>query len=361
MAVVHWTGGTDRGAWGALPVRDKKGHIVWPLAGKGGWCWEQEYFAAQALARDGYEAVEAWCYDTDCDCPPPLGQISDAYRWRLSHGKNGAGRALRLGINSVAGKLMQSRGRRPPFQSWVWGGQITSRTRAELLRGLVAAGDGGRGVVMLATDGLYATHPVDLPAPRDTGTADLQPPLGQWDGEGDVVRGGLFLLRPGVYLSLDPSEGAEGQRARGVGRHVLEAHRQQVLDAWDAGEGHVTLSDWLDAETGEPRRLERFVGMSQGVRKREIKGDDGVVRSTEYERAADYGEWVKWRVKLSFSPEPKRMPETRAIRGSRARELEPFRFVSTESLPYDPAVPSDEAVALAELDRMTADGEVRVA
>jgi hypothetical protein len=125
LALVHWSipkivGNRD---WGALPVRSKEGTIAFPLSAKGGWAWGREALAAVKL-NPAVDFAEAWVYNTDCDCKP-FADIPTYYRERLKLGKDAQGLVLKLGLNSIYGKLAQSRGLNPPYQSWVWAGNIT--------------------------------------------------------------------------------------------------------------------------------------------------------------------------------------------------------------------------------------------
>src|SRR5690348_17906092 len=57
------------------------------------------------------------------------------YTTLFRSGKDGAGIVLKLGTNSTYGKTAQSVGS-APFRSWIWAGNITSGTRAQLLRAM---------------------------------------------------------------------------------------------------------------------------------------------------------------------------------------------------------------------------------
>jgi hypothetical protein len=59
--------------------------------------------------RIGAGCVEAWIYETECDCQP-FARMPEFCRERVKIGKEGAGIVLKLGSNSVYGKLAQSVG-----------------------------------------------------------------------------------------------------------------------------------------------------------------------------------------------------------------------------------------------------------
>lgn len=319
LALIRWTGGTRAPlAWGALPVRDRKGSIIFPLSGEGGWCWRDEFLAGRELVGRGLVAREAWLYRTRCVCPKPFASLAELYRERVRWGKEGPGKTLKLAVNSVYGKLAQSAGLKPPFQSWVMAGNITSLTRAELLRAIAAAPSPSC-VVMVATDGLYSTARLSsLRAPADTGTGDLKVPLGVWEEK--AVPGGIFAARPGVYFPLRSDVGGE-PRARGIGRAVLQKHRQDIVDALARGE-----------EAFEIGGFQRFIGAKSAIR----RSADG----RDFSRSDDYGEWVDWKIRLSFDPRPKR--RATCADGT----LVPWPRLDFPSEPYDPANRSPEADAL---------------
>jgi hypothetical protein len=325
LALVRWTSpdcgsGLDSSRpWGPLPVRSALGTIIFPLAGLGGWCWRDEFLAALALVPPGtLVATEAWVYDCDC-AHRPFGDIPTYYRERLKLSADGdaKGLVLKLGLNSIYGKLVQSIGTNPPYQSWVWGGNITSGCRAQLLQ---AIAPDPAAVFMLATDGVWSTRRVELPQPADTGTADTPKPLGGWVVK-DYPRG-VFAVRPGIYFPMEPSEAElEKVRARGLGRKVLYERWRGVVEAWEDG-----------ADTIEFSGVERFVGAKSGVTKGKVRG---VTRSKQY------GEWVSNPIKVSFNPIPKRT----AVRADHT--LTPWEYVDWESVPYSDALKDPEALMLA--------------
>ncbi len=318
LELVHWTRPKTREprAWGTLPVRLPKGWnrlsegtIAFPLGAVGGWTWRAEFDAAQRLDTE-LEAVESWIYETDCE-HRPFATIPSVYRERVKLGKDAQGIVLKLGMNSIYGKLAQSVGLNPPFQSWVWAGAITSGCRAQLLDAIRAATDPWS-VLMVATDGVWTTERLSLPAPVDTGTADLPKPLGGWE-EKKFDRG-VFCVRPGIYFPLEPTENElESVRARGLGRRVVYEQWRKIVDGWEAGATEVRLGG-----------VQRFIGAKTGFS----------IAQGEIKRRATYGEWIQQDIKCSFGSRPKR---DRRI-GNR---LMPWRYVDVPSIPYQSAVTDD--------------------
>ena len=319
LQLIRWTRPVtrhDSRNWGSLPVRLphgwnklSKGTIVFPLAAEGGWCWADEFNAALSLDPH-LESIESWSYETDCT-HLPFADIPGVYRERTRLGKDAKGLVLKLGLNSIYGKLAQSIGLSPPFQSWVWAGNITSGCRAQLLRLM------DRNTLMVATDGLWTTDRTVLPEyPRDTGTSDLPKPLGGWEAK-EFPRG-VFIVRPGIYFPLEPTEDElESVRARGLGRRVVYEQWRRIVDAFDRGAREIKMGG-----------VERFVGAKTGfsIAKGKIK------------RRPTFGEWIMHDIKGSFNARPKR---TRRV----GNELLPWPNVDVESIPYDKAL-SDDAASL---------------
>jgi len=325
LALIHWsTAAIQPSAWGTLPIRSTDGTIAFPLSAKGGWTWKDEYLAARRYNHD-VTFTEAWIYNTDCD-HRPFQRLGEIYRERVRIGKEARGIVLKLGPNSVYGKVAQSRGGiEPPFQSWIWAGNITSGCRAQLLEAQLSATDPWN-VLMYATDGVWSREKLCLPKPIDTGTSDCvkdgkHVPLGGWEEK--TFEAGVFAVRPGIYFPLSPTEDQLKEvRARGLGKKVLYAQWPKIIEAWEKGDREVTVGG-----------IERFIGAKTGVSK---AGKPGHYK---YTRSPYYGELVKHPIKVSFHPAPKR--ETIFKDG----RLVPWHRLG-ESVPYERALMSPEKLAL---------------
>lgn len=328
LALINWSIGPIQAgildqyrAWGPLPVRASNGTILFPLAGKGGWTWKEEFLAARKL-EPTIECKGTWLYETDCDCAP-FKDIPSYYRERVRLGKDAKGIVLKLGTNSIYGKLAQSVGLNPPYQSWVWAGNITSGCRAQLLE-LLALADDPWNVLMLATDGLFTRERLHCPTARDCGTGDLAKPLGGWE-EKRYDRG-IFAVRPGIYFPLAPTETElESVRARGLGKKVLYEQWPRIVEAFEQG-----------ADALEVRGIERFCGVKSSISHGAKSG---------FKRSPDYGEWVEHPIRVTFHPAPKR----ELIMSD--RRLKCHSYANWESVPYSRAMknPDLEAIKLAEL------------
>ena len=343
LALCHWSRprgstyhkSTGKVAWGLLPVRSELGTIAFPQSAQGGWAWKQEIQVAQKIAS--VLVSEAWLYNTDCDCQP-FKDVPKYYLDRLRLGKEAMGIVIKLALNSIYGKLAQSKGGVPPYQSWIWAGNITSGTRAQLLEALLCVSDPWD-ILMFATDGIWSRKKLALPKPADTGTdIDVQSkdedgkpitvrkPLGGWEQK--EFKKGVFCVRPGIYFPLQPTtEEIEKVRARGLGRRVLYESWPNVLRAWQNGQDSL----WIGGtkKNGDPV-LSRFVGAKSSVTK----------SSSGYKRGDDYGEWIAHEINVGFSPFPKRKSILDDGR------METWPHFNWESVPYDPAMKDPESMAL---------------
>lgn len=330
-AVVHYRLSTPpRGmSWGPLPFRTDKGSICFPATSGGGWVWLSEFLAAQA-AFPHVQFIEAHVYHTDCT-HRPFADIPRLYLERLKLGKEGPGIVIKLGVNAVYGKLAQSRGTNPPFQSWIWAGMITAGTRAAILD-IMAMHKDRRNLYMIATDGIYTAENFPATPPKDTNTytSEHKKPLGGWETK--EIKGDMFAARPGIYYPLNPTKDEIKEiRARGVGRGVVLEYWQKIMDAWLAGERKVTVGNVVRFQ-GAKSSIGRYVNP---------EGNPHFI----YTRFPDektgnprYGQWTVRQVDMTFNPLPKRQRIN--ADGSLAMRHMPQDL---ESHPYDRSLLSMEA------------------
>lgn len=349
--------------WGPFPFRTKDGSICYP-AESNGWVWRDEFLEGERLF-EGVQFKEAWVYNTSCDCRP-FKDIPQFYIERCLIGKEGPGIVLKLGINSVYGKIAQSIGK-AIYRSWIWAGMITSGCRAQVLRALGMHKDWSN-LLMIATDGIATRERLELDKPVDTGTSNVwecdkhkktchecedrkYKPLGGWEEK--ILKRGIFLARPGVYFPLNPTiEDIKTVRGRGVGRGVILENWKKIVKTWEDWDGVIVPSkekrDTLD-EKGWPAvkvsNVARFCGIKTSISRRlsvdirngftyhRSEGDH--LNSTQPEPR--YGQWIDRNVVMSFDPDPKRAGLEKD--GS----LTLHRYPGVESTPYRKAVLSPEA------------------
>jgi DNA polymerase family B len=255
--------------WGPLPCRMRDGTIVWARGGFTGHCWGQEYLEA-SKAWKGIRFQDAWVLKRDCNCIP-FAMVLEWFRERERIGKDGKGKALKLVLNSIYGKLAQSVGR-PQYRSIIWAGMITSGTRTRLLN-IIAQNP--YNVVATATDGLSTREPITI------GDAPLAGErLGSWE---EKRHPNMILVRPGIYWSDDQL------KARGLGNKQLKSYRSRVM--------YAIAKDLPEAKAG---KAPIFMGARQSV----YKTQKGQVK-----RHPLYGEWIERPVRIRLTPLPKRNPD----------------------------------------------------
>lgn len=341
-------------AWGPFPYRDSSGTISHPLTSGGGWIWLDEYLAGEKHWPHVH-FVEAFIYNSDCECQP-FEMMPHFYRERLKLGKEGAGIVLKLGPNSVYGKLAQSIGF-AIFASWIWSAIITSGTRAQMLD-VIGLHKNWWDVLMIATDGLFTLDQSVLPPlPKDTQTwecpddkgAMVKKPLGGWEKK--LITKGLFCARPGVYFPLNPTiEEIDSVRARGVGKAI-------VLEQWKTIVNHYREHGL--SKVVKLKSVPRFCGAKTSIHKVPSLKDDW----RAYERALGetvkphafhpmkevcYGQWITREQAISFDPEPKREGIVEGDEKSDAKRLlmRNIPRVFGLSRPYRAAIKSQERRAL---------------
>lgn len=193
-----------------LPFRSDKGNISYPGCGSGVY-WSVELDAA-IHQQVGYQ--DWWTIETTCDCDP-FHWVEHVYRQRLALGKTAKGKVLKLALNSLYGKTVQSIGS-APYANPVWGSLITSLVRAKLgnaAHGSPACCDD---VHMLATDALFTSQPRELPIGKA---------LGEWEQERHEE---LFIVQPGLYFTGDHAK----PKTRGIPRQAAVENRQLFWDRY---------------------------------------------------------------------------------------------------------------------------------
>lgn len=222
-----------------LYYRQDNGSILYPERGHG-WYWLPEFQAAQAFAeRFGaieFNIHECWHFEPYTH-EKPFAWVPEIYaeRQRIieearQRGKpDGRQIAIRLGMNAMYGKLAQQVGAQWDGEQWKlpryfqleWAGWITAGCRAKLMMAAMQKPDA---IISFATDGIFATEPLDLYAPA-------RKELGAWEV---VTHDGMCIVMPGVYWT-----GASGPASKDRAKHYSRgfdkaAMKDQafVLAAW---------------------------------------------------------------------------------------------------------------------------------
>jgi hypothetical protein len=203
------------GLWCGLPFRHN-GALFWPFQGTG-WYWSIEIEVARRFLGAKVVVHDLWIARRECDCRP-FDWVRELYEERRRIGSDTRGYPLKLGLNSLYGKMAQRCGR-GPYHDVVSAGLITALTRARLLEAL---GQDSEAVAMLATDAVISTRPLAL---------EIGKGLGQWECQ---KWPDLFIAQPGVYWS--PSDLSKLVKSRGAPRSVIGGAAPRFVEVW---------SEWL--------------------------------------------------------------------------------------------------------------------
>lgn len=218
--------------WYGLPIRTRSGSIVYPEEGRG-WYWS---FEVDSAIHQDFTVESMWVYTRQCKCRP-LAFVEEVYTERKKLGKNGPGIVLKLGMNSLYGKMCQSIGK-PKYANSIWASFITAFPRM-MIQDYIHASPlcpkgCGRDIVMVATDSVTS-----LIERNDIAISEK---LGEWSRE--CHPDGIFTVQPGVYF------GSSGKptKTRGFARTIVDRYRddfitafQRMVDTGDMNEGVIAL------------------------------------------------------------------------------------------------------------------------
>jgi hypothetical protein len=208
---VRWDCKSDSTLLSPFPVRQKQS-IYWPSSGEG-WYHGVE---VEAALDCGYpvEVLEGWVLKHSGE--QPFRWVESIYRERarLKNEGRAAEKVLKLGLNSIYGKLAQGQGFKgaPQWQSYFWAGYITAATRAKVLRAATAS----KGIVMVSTDGIFCKQPGVRASNK----------LGGWEF-GKVQE--LFAAQAGVYQGINPDQ--EILKSRGF--FAAEVDYDALREGWE--------------------------------------------------------------------------------------------------------------------------------
>lgn len=203
-----------RSPWGPFPIRGarlpggrRSLSLLYPRQGEG-WFHSWEVAAALEAFPNHVEIVSGMVIEPTA--ARPFAWVEDLARERLELKRAGDPRTfpLKVGLNSIYGKLAQRTGT-APLQCMAYAAAITAYARAELFR---IAARHGHAVVLLATDGILMTEPAALP---------IGPHLGEWEL---AVHDSAWILQAGVYWA------GSKQRSRGIDARALTL--EDVQERW---------------------------------------------------------------------------------------------------------------------------------
>lgn len=261
---VEWDWRDSAPMWGPFPYRPETGSLKY-LANGSGVYHTVEVASARKLGPIKVRSGIVW--EQSCDHRPfQWVEERTAQRLRLKAEGSEAALPLKLGLNSLYGKLAQRTGSHP-FQSLFLAGMVTAKTRARMLD---AISINPKAIVFIATDGIASIEPLD--------GLDIGPSIGQWE---EGRKEWLFVAQAGVYFFGDEG-GKIIKKSRGYEFRALSY--EQVLEAWDGGAiGH----------TVDNIPLNRFYGYRLALHR-----NNPNIRCT----------WGTEHRSLVFDPYPRRVP-----------------------------------------------------
>jgi hypothetical protein len=186
-------GGSRYGTY-PLPWRSDKGRIYFPqLVGAPSWYWGVECNNLLLYPTD-YDVIECWL--PIFSEVRPFQFVEEMFAERLimkAHG-DPAQLAVKLALNSLYGKLAQSKGavkRKgvwtiPSYHQLIWAGWITAYTRAKLFEAMTMGPPNS--VIAVETDAVFTRCKLDLP---------ISNKLGEWS---EQVYEGITFIQSGVYF-----------------------------------------------------------------------------------------------------------------------------------------------------------------
>lgn len=226
-------------------MRLPDGAVSYPLYAHG-WYWSPE--ATIAGLFDNATVHEGWEWIQACD-HVPFEWVEALYNKRAALKKAGDGAhvGIKLGLNSLYGKLAQQVGWRldpkkglviPPYHSLEWAGWITSMCRMKVYEAALKAPDD---IIAFETDAVFSRVPLDLP---------LSSKLGEWE---ETRYTSLTYIKSGMYYGtqLDKNgEEIEIEKSRGINKGSIT--RRDAISALSVG-------------ASLPAEQTRFIGLGQAL------------------------------------------------------------------------------------------------
>lgn len=300
-----------------LWFRDSNGNISYPRYGKGIY-WGAEVQNLYKYYQEGKDFEIEWALNcTIKDETKPFEFITDLFELRKKFKAEGsmASESLKLGLNSIYGKLVQQAGYRegriPTYHQLLWGGQITAFTRAKLFD---AAMQSPKDVISFATDAVFTTTELNL---------DCNGELGNWSFDEfqgiTIVQAGVYFLDCSNYHNESYSKcphcrwvtgddiGGWYEKFRGFDKGSLQ--RDEIIQCWKDG-------------TNYEASLTRFVGLGSALMAKES--------------LKDWRTWQTTKRQLDIRPTGKRIAGNRMDyhRGLRVTKACPNITPDSMSEPY---------------------------
>ena len=297
----HFTHKEDALLYG-YPIRTKQGTITYPSEGLG-WYWSDEIRAA---VHQSFKPSYSWWFRPQCECVP-FSWVPEVYQQRLTLGKTARGKVLKLGLNSLYGKMAQSIGS-APYANPIYAGLITARTRAKLSEACHTRLPDGRctcsDVLMLATDAVFSL--------RELPHLEVSKRLGEWDLD---THDSMFIVQPGLYFT---GTGATAPKTRGLPRQAVMDHEDAFRTAYSLLS---VTNNVLENTVRVP--LRQFVGLRVAYH----RGDPSI--AGEWQDVPNGGKEV------SFEWHGKRHPQITWFEGPTLRTIPQQGGPELQTVPYD--------------------------
>jgi hypothetical protein len=223
LSLEHWVGWITfdhptNAKFCCFPIRQKDGGLCFPRRGKGYYTSHEIRAAIDAGAEIKYPAT-VFAVRTQCDCRV-FDWVDELYRYRRSIGASAKGVPIKLGLNSMYGKLVQRIGAAPYFNP-IWSTLVTALVRTKLFRATMI---NPAKTLMLATDALYTTAPLDV----DLSIGD---DLGQWEAK---VFESIFIAKPGIYVAGTDAGSDQDvkSKTRGISLTTFQQQFPAIEEAW---------------------------------------------------------------------------------------------------------------------------------
>lgn len=252
--------------------RMKNGNILFPPCVEG-WFWKPEVTAALNTGfAECITILDCLTYREGTEYRP-FSFVPEYFKKREAlklAGEMGAQKVLKLGLNSLYGKLAQSVGgtlnNPPAFHQIAWAGYITALTRASVFEAAMQRPDD---VAFIATDGIGTTTALNLP----TGSG-----LGEWE---KTEYTSALIVQAGVYFLWQDKELIE--HYRGFDKDSITP--EVILNGWRKREPEIgipstrfiTLGSALHSERAwnewrQWRTIQRAISLTGGGGKRQLSG-----------------------------------------------------------------------------------------
>jgi DNA polymerase type B, organellar and viral len=208
--------------------RNRQSLIFYPPV-VSGWFWSPEVKMAQEYVRRMGGSIiidKAYVYHSDNTLPFSFVKKMYDDRQRLKAEGSGAQIGLKLGLNSLYGKMAQQVGydpetdRLPPFHQLEWAGFVTSHCRAQIMMAVIDKLDS---VIAFATDAVFLSEPIEVSTTSE---------LGDWE---EIRFDNMSMLQSGIYFGS-----VDGERkiaTRGI--RLEDFHPDEIIDGLRVGNAKI--------------------------------------------------------------------------------------------------------------------------